>query len=446
MGFEDQRIAIIGGGLGGMPFLNAALHVGLTNMQLYEQAAQFSEVGAGINITQNANRIQDRYGLRESMLQKSSRPNLPCYMEYRHYRTGEYLGHVDEFGEPRARLLHRAHLLEMLRERVPDSVVNLNKRLRSIGKSDGGGGTAYRLFFEDGTSTEADIVIGCDGIKSVVRKVMGITGSPKYSGQVVYRVFVDYKDLSPETAQLSHKTVNFRGPKRHILILPIGNDESRTARAAIIGFMSEPLESSKSSESWMARSPIDELAEHVRDWCPAVQDIIAGPRKGSPDGKMMKQALYVRDPLDKWYEVNESNNTSSGIILVGDSAHSTLPHQGMKSAFSPISVCVSSRSGFSLPHLKFRARNLHGHRMRRRPRHHPQTLEDGQESRPRRRIPILSGSAQTSHRPGHGNELRSGKASQRRQPRSTGRQVQSGGDPGSHAVDYGVRCPGGYTV
>ncbi|KAL1980616.1 hypothetical protein VTN96DRAFT_3906 [Rasamsonia emersonii] len=336
MGFENQRIAIIGGGLGGMSFINAALHVGLTNVQLYEQAAQFSEVGAGINITQNANRILDRYGLRESMLKKSSR-NLPCYMEYRNYRTGEYLGHIDEFGEPRARLLHRAHLLETLKERVPDSVLNLNKRLRSISKTDDG--TAYRLFFEDGTSTEADIVIGCDGIKSVVRRVMGITDSPNYSGQVVYRGFVDYKDLPPATAQLLRKTVNFRGPKRHVLILPIGNEESRTARAAIIGFMTEPLEAWK-SESWMSRSPNDELEAHAKDWCPAVQHIIAGLRKGSPDNKMMKQALYVRDPLDKWYQVNDSNK-ASGIILLGDSAHSTLPHQGQ-------GTCMAIESGIAL--------------------------------------------------------------------------------------------------
>ena len=77
----------------------------------------------------------------------------------------------------------------------------------------------------------------------------------------------------------------------------------------------------------MSRSEIDRLHDHVQDWCPAVQDIVAGLRKSSPDGKMMKQALYVRKPVDKWFEMNESD-TSSGIILLGDSAHSTLPHQG----------------------------------------------------------------------------------------------------------------------
>lgn len=332
MGFEDQRIAIIGGGLGGMSFLNAALHVGLTKVQLYEQAAQFGEVGAGINISRNASRILDAYGLRDSTMKRAS-SDLPCYMEYRNYRTGEYLGHIDEFGQPQSRLLHRAHFLESLKERVPDSALNLNKRLTSLTRT--ADRKAYTLHFEDGSETEADIIIACDGIKSVVRSLLDITDSPNYSGQVVYRGFVDYSHLPTNTAQMLHKTTNFRGPQRHVLVLPIGNEESNTAKAAIVAFMSEPLDQ-WDSESWMSRSDIESLYDHVKDWCPAVQDIIAGLHQTSPDGQMMKQALYVRDPLNKWYEVNDDSN-ASGIILLGDSAHSTLPHQGeslLSSSFS----------------------------------------------------------------------------------------------------------------
>ncbi|KAJ5812206.1 hypothetical protein N7474_008507 [Penicillium riverlandense] len=338
MGFEDKRIAIVGGGLGGMSFLNAALYAGLKNVQLYEQAPQFAEVGAGVNITSNANRVLDAFGMKESMTRRSSR-KLPCYMEYHNYKTGEYLGHIDEFSHPPARLLHRAHLLESLKERVPESSFNLGKRLASIDRNSSEHSAPYTLHFEDGSTAETDIVIGCDGIKSNVRRDMGLGDSPNYSGQVVYRGFVDYKDLPEETAQLLRKTVNFRGPKRHVLILPIGNRETQTDRAAIIAFMSEPIES-WDSESWMSRSDIESLHEHVRDWCPQVQDIIAGLRAGSPDGRMLKQALYVRDPLEKWYEMN-AEQKDAGIILLGDSAHSTLPHQGQ-------GTCMAIESGIAL--------------------------------------------------------------------------------------------------
>ncbi|KAJ5281550.1 hypothetical protein N7478_006922 [Penicillium angulare] len=338
MGFENKRIAIVGGGLGGMSFLNASLYAGLKNVQLYEQAPQFGEVGAGVNITSNANRVLDAFGLQESMTAKSSR-QLPCYMEYHSYKDGEYLGHIEEFSYPPARLLHRAHLLDSLKERVPQSSLNLGKHLASVDRNEGNSAAPYTLHFEDGSTADADIVIGCDGIKSNVRRDMGFSDSPNYSGQVVYRGFVDYKDLPEETAQLLRKTVNFRGPKRHVLVLPIGNKETQTDRAAVIGFMSEPLEA-WDSESWMSRSDIDSLQEHVRDWCPQVQDIIAGLRKGSPDGKMLKQALYVRDPLDHWYEMKK-NQKDAGIILLGDSAHSTLPHQGQ-------GTCMAIESGIAL--------------------------------------------------------------------------------------------------
>jgi salicylate hydroxylase len=239
MGFSEKNIALIGGGLGGMAFMNSAIHAGLQNVHLYEATSEFTEVGAGVNITKNANKVLDMFGLGESMLWKSSR-DPPCYMEYRHYRTGEYLGHIDEFGNPKSRQIHRAHLLDVLRENVPDRMLSTGKRLTHLEWSPDK--QSYILTFQDGTTASADIVIGCDGIKSVVRKCLGFKDQPIYSGQMVYRGYVSYDDLSPETAQLLRKTVNFRGPQRHVLTLPIGNDESKTARVGIIGFMTEPLE------------------------------------------------------------------------------------------------------------------------------------------------------------------------------------------------------------
>jgi salicylate hydroxylase len=137
---------------------------------------------------------------------------------------------------------------------------------------------------------------------------------------------VSYGDLTPRTAELLRRTVNFRGPQKHVLTLPIGNNDSQTARVGIIGFMTEPLENWK-SESWLGKAPVDDLYEQVKDWSPEVQEIISGLRKSAPDGMILKQTLYVREPTAKWYDV-EKETPESGIILIGDSVHSTLPHQG----------------------------------------------------------------------------------------------------------------------
>jgi salicylate hydroxylase len=92
--------------------------------------------------------------------------------------------------------------------------------------------------------------------------------------------------------------------------------------------MTEPLGIWK-SESWLAKAPVDDLYEQVKDWLPEAQEIIAGLGKGASDSMILKQTLYVREPTAKWYEGGEET-PESGIILIGDSVHSTLPHQGKR--------------------------------------------------------------------------------------------------------------------
>lgn len=327
MPFHHLNIAIVGGGLGGLSLLNALLHTSYSpeRVHLYEGASEFTQVGAGVKLTRNANRILDLWSLKEHML-CTSNVHPTNYMEYRHYRDAGYIGTVEEFGEPLSRMLHRADLLECLRLKLPQSCISKGKKLESISNSTEG----YRLNFKDGSNAVADVIVGCDGIKSVVRKHLGLSDLPIYSGQMVYRGFVDYRAFSSDIVDTMKKMVNYRGPRRHLLTMPVGNDEHQNARLGIIAFMTEPMEGFD-SESWLAKAPIDDLHEHVKDWNREVQQIVAGLRQGSDDGLMLKQALYVRQPLDKWFTTDLGGK---GIVLLGDSAHSTLPHQGL--------ACISS--------------------------------------------------------------------------------------------------------
>ena len=70
----------------------------------------------------------------------------------------------------------------------------------------------------------------------------------------------------------------------------------------------------------MSKAPVESLRQHVKDWCPCVQDVVQALENTAEGGEIMKQALYVRAPTEKWYE--------GGVVLLGDSVHSTLPHQG----------------------------------------------------------------------------------------------------------------------
>jgi salicylate hydroxylase len=114
---------------------------GMKNIQLYKQAHQFGEVGAGVDITANATRILDAFGLKVSLLRRSS-PQLSYYMQYHHYNSGERLAHIEEFSQPHARLIHRAYLLDSIKEPVPEKYLHLQKRLALIH-----GNTSPNMFY-----------------------------------------------------------------------------------------------------------------------------------------------------------------------------------------------------------------------------------------------------------------------------------------------------------
>ena len=70
----------------------------------------------------------------------------------------------------------------------------------------------------------------------------------------------------------------------------------------------------------MSKAPVKSLQQHVKDWCPCVQNVLAALESTAEGGEIMKQALYDRAPTEKWYE--------GGVVLLGDAVHSTLPHLG----------------------------------------------------------------------------------------------------------------------
>lgn len=327
---KDPVIAIIGGGLGGLSFANAAVHHNLKNCTVYEQAKEFREIGAGVHITKNAFLILDQYGMKDELVWAAAEPS-ETYMIYRHYKTGEAIATAKEVSAPYGRRIHRAHLLDVLRHNLPPNMLKTGKHLDSISAREEAGAKRYTLKFGDGSTEEADIIVGCDGIHSKVRAYLSITDEPEYSGQVVYRALLPRSSLPEETVESLVEMVNYRGPKRHVLIFPIGRGDDY--RLNIVAFMKEDL-NKWHSESWMTKAPVDSLEEHVKDWHPLIsKDVIQALKKTSDENGIMKQALYVREPNDKWFQ--------DGIVLVGDSIHSTLPHQGQ-------GTCQAVESGAAL--------------------------------------------------------------------------------------------------
>ena len=176
------RIAIVGAGMGGLT-ATALLTADGHDVQLFEQARQFTRLGAGIQQSANAVRVLRALGLEKRLREVAYRPGVT---RYRDGHTGDlqwekYQGDEAEkaYGAPHM-LLHRGDLHDMLASKVQPGQLHLNHKLERFVETESG----VTLHFENGASHEADILVGADGVHSRVRDQLFGPSKPRYTGRV----------------------------------------------------------------------------------------------------------------------------------------------------------------------------------------------------------------------------------------------------------------------
>ena len=178
------KIGIVGAGIGGLAAANA-LHQAGHDVVVFEQSRQFLRVGADINLTPNAVRALDGLGAGIAQAVRASAAR-PTHRISRTWDTGEETSRLamgDEaerkYGAPQL-TIHRADLLAALADAFPAERVRFCKRAQSI-EARADGGVAIR-FTDDSEATQLDVLIGADGIHSVVRNAMFGAESPGSPG------------------------------------------------------------------------------------------------------------------------------------------------------------------------------------------------------------------------------------------------------------------------
>jgi salicylate hydroxylase len=309
------RVAIIGGGIGGLTAAIALLRAGL-DARVYEQAEEFTEVGAGVALGPNAVRLLNRLGLESELAAIASRPTA---YQRRRWHDGKVL--VDSrsglLGRRMSLTVHRAHLLDLLVNGVADGSLHPGRRCTAVGQR----ADAVHLTFADGSTAEADVAVGADGIHSVVRATYQ-RDEPVFSGKIAYRGLIPMERLS-FLGDDRHLHRMWLGPGQHFLTYPI----AAGALLNLVAFV--PAEGTGAVESWSAPGEVSRLREHFAGWEPTVLDII-----GALD-ETMRWALHDREPLPAW--------TAGRVTLLGDAAHSMLPHQGQGAGQSVEDAVVLAR-------------------------------------------------------------------------------------------------------
>ena len=193
---KKRKIIVAGAGLGGLAAASCLMKAG-HDVEIYEQAQQLGEIGAGIQISANAQHVLRDLGLGPAIDAVGVRPG--AYV-FRLHDTGEVIQqfslaeeHERKNGAPYTQM-HRADfhqiLVDKARELRPD-VIRLNKRVRGYVENE----DSVELHFEDGTSASGDLLVGSDGLKSAVRAQMLGAAPAVYTGDGAWRIVVPIENL-----------------------------------------------------------------------------------------------------------------------------------------------------------------------------------------------------------------------------------------------------------
>jgi salicylate hydroxylase len=328
------RIAIIGGGIGGLAAA-AFLHRAGLPATVYEQASQLREVGAGLVVAPNAARLLRRLGVLEPFAGRAVR--LETGWEFRRWRDGTILSAEDlaaacerRYGE-HTYTVHRADLLETLKTVIPNGSLRLSARLLSLDA----GGDAVMLRFAGGETAGADVVIGADGIHSVIRGTLASATPPAYSGLCAFRALVP-AEKAPEFARRPAQTL-WLGPDHHLVHYPV-------SAGTYVNLVAFAPAGDYRTESWTATATVQEFLAEFGGWDPRLTDLIRAA--GTPG----RWALLDRAPLTRW--------SRGPVTLLGDAAHPMFPFfaQGAAQAMGDAAVlarclaeCAAGGSGSDWP-------------------------------------------------------------------------------------------------
>jgi salicylate hydroxylase len=320
-----MKIAIAGAGLGGLTAAAVLLRDG-HQVRIYEQAAQLGEAGAGIQISANAMKVLDHLGLRDALAAVSVRPKA---FEFRRFDSGEQLHrlplgeqHEQRHGAPYFQI-HRGDLhaaLQAVVQGADSQAIHLGARLHSFIDNDAG----VRLQFDSGQpEVHADLLIGADGIKSVVRKQIVGDDQPVFTGQVAWRCTVPVTRIAPELRTDIVSTI-WCGPRNHAVTYYLRGG----ALLNFVGCVERPHE----EESWTTRRPWAELDDDYRHWHSMVRAVIDNVDRD----QCFRWALCQRQPAAHW--------SSAHATLLGDSAHATLPYMAQGAAMAIEDAALLARA------------------------------------------------------------------------------------------------------
>jgi len=297
------RIAIVGGGLAGLAAANALRTFGM-QPEVFETAPALGEIGAAVNASPQAVKALQAIGVGDKIAAVAyASPGIYT----RNMQTGEYLEFNDrkkaaaKYGAPYYSF-HRADLLDALASGLDHGAIHLGHRLIGLEeRSD-----RVVLAFANGARVETEIVIGADGVRSVIRQALYGEDHPTYTGQMVWRALLDGRDVLEEVVEPTGH-IQWVGPGRHLLAYYIRGKK-------LLNIVTQEDTDKWVEEGWSIRGDPDEMRLSFPNPEPRLGKLLSLVTECS------KWGLFTRPLTRNWGR--------GRIQLIGDAAHAMLPNAG----------------------------------------------------------------------------------------------------------------------
>ena len=300
-GMSGEPVIIVGAGIGGLTAALALLRRGI-EVEVYEQAPELRELGAGVQISANGTRVLHALGLKAALEACAVKARSK---EIRHWKTGRTwklfdLGVESEqrYGAPYI-FIHRGDLHRVLAQAVrqvkPDAI-HLHAPCAGLEQA----GDHVVVQFAGGAPVRGRVLIGADGVHSAVRACVFGAGRPEFTGCMAWRAVIPAERL-PKGIPMAG--TNWQGPGRHIVHYPL-------RRGEVLNFVGM-VDRDWRIESWTAQGTPEECRADFAGWHEDIRAIVEAI------DVPYKWALTVRQPMTRW--------SRGRVTLLGDACHSTLP-------------------------------------------------------------------------------------------------------------------------
>jgi 2-polyprenyl-6-methoxyphenol hydroxylase-like FAD-dependent oxidoreductase len=292
-----MKAVIIGGGIGGLSTAIALARVGIEPL-VFEQADQLREVGAGLTFWTNGLTALDMLGAAEGVLAASCIVNR---FEQRTWR-GDVLtvlpwGKVEtKNGAPAAICVHRRDLLDQLARRVDADRVHCGHRCLAMTESAAG----VTARFANGREERADILVGADGLHSVIRAALHGESRPRYAGYTCWRGVANYHG----TGLAADSAFEAWGPGKRFAMHPVG--------PGLVFWYATKNTPQGGADGTGGRKA--EVIDCFRNWFPPIPEILAATND------ILRNDIVDRKPISNWGR--------GRVTLLGDAAHPTTPNLG----------------------------------------------------------------------------------------------------------------------